>query len=106
MATKYKEYFELMLKNNREVFEEFRQVHDKYALDPEEHQEKYNEAGGKIMRIIREWEDKLCNRSEGTGYGKYTANLAEKFQDEVRKEFSEIDKIGVKVFRIKKINIK
>lgn len=105
MATKYKEYFELMMQNNKQVFEEFREIHDRYALNPENLQEEFNEKGGKIMRIVREWEDKLCNRSEGTGYGKFTANLAEKFQNEVRREFSEIDKVGVKVFKVNKINL-
>lgn len=103
MTPKYKEYFQLMVKNNTQPFEEFRVVHDKYLLDPDGYQEEFNEAGSGVVKIIRQWEDKLCNRSEGSGYGKYSTNLAEKFQNEVRREFPKIDCVGLSVFKIRQI---
>lgn len=103
--TKFREYYNKMLAAEPDEFAHFRQVHDRYALDPTTHQEEYNQAGKKIQYIIRHWEDLLCNRSEGSGYGRYSANLAEKFQNEIRKEFPQIDKIGLVSFNVKKIKL-
>lgn len=103
---KYKEFFELMVQNNKEVFEAFREVHDRYGLDPDSHQEEYNREGAKIQRILYEWEDKLCNRSQMSGNGSYAGNLAEKFRGEVRREFPHVDSIGITVFKLGKIKLK
>ncbi|RJR28912.1 hypothetical protein C4564_03735 [Candidatus Microgenomates bacterium] len=101
--TKYKEYFLKMLSDNKELFDNFRKIHDKYALDMENMQATYNEAGKEIMSIIRAYEDKLCGHSESSGYANYSGNLAEKFQEEVRREFPQIDRVGIVVFNLKKI---
>lgn len=95
-----------MMNLNKEAFDEFRIIHDEYALNPEKFQEEYNKAGSKIQVIIRKFEDMLCARSEGNGYGKYTSSLAEKFQNEVRREFPKIDSIGITTFSLKKITPK
>ncbi len=105
MAAKYKEYFQLMLKNHKEEFDLFRDIHDRYSLNQHELQKEFNEVGSKIVRIVRNWEDKLCNRSEGSGYGKFSSALSEKFHEEVRREFPMFDSIGLAVFEIKKINL-
>ena len=100
-----------MLQDNKELFEEFRVIHDSYALNETAHQENFNEIGKKVMVKVREYEDRLCGRSEGSGYGVYSGNLAEKFQQEVRKLFPKIDWVGIKVtkaapeFSIKKISL-
>ena len=116
MAVKYKEYFEKMLKNEREAFNKFKIIHNKYALNPDSNQEEFNEEGEKILSIIQDWENKLCMQSEKAGYGSFTTKLSEKFQSEVRKHFPEIDNIGIIIeskpkikkngkFSIKKINL-
>jgi len=117
MATKYKEYFQKMLDLEHEAFDSFREVHDEYMLDPQKMQDKFNEEGKKIQYIIRKYEDMLCNRSEGSGYGSYSGKLAEKFQNEIRKHFPKIDSIGIRIipayapvqeedgFEIKKIEL-
>lgn len=104
--TKFKEYFQRMVEQNKEDFEKFRFTHDNYALNPEVNQEKYNLEGKKILKIIKEWESKLCHQQEKT-YSQYAGNLAEKFWEEVRKEFPMIDHVGiiVKKFNLKKINL-
>lgn len=102
-----------MIEQNKAAFDEFQKLHDEYALNPEANQEIYNEEGKKIQEIIRKYEDILCGHSEKSGYGNYTASLAEKFHDEVRKHFPKIDYIGIKItrkavapsFEIKKINL-
>ena len=104
--TKYKEYFQNMLAQNKKLFDEFRAIHDTYAQaqDTEPLQESLNEVGEKVLEVIREWEDKLCNRSEGSGYAAFTGNLAEKFQQEIRREFPMIDHVGIVTFSLKKIS--
>ena len=104
--TKYQEYYQRMIDNNQKLFNSFRELHDNYALNPGDLQEKFNQEGERILKIIREWEQKLCLQSEKGGYGTFTSNLAEKFQAEVRRHFPEITKIGLlrtTPFAIKKI---
>jgi len=93
--TKYKEYFLKMLEEHKDLFEMFRPVHDKYTLDMHAHQDEFNKMGASVMETIRDWEDRLCGRSEGSGYGSFTGNLAEKFMEEVRREFPMIDRVGI-----------
>jgi hypothetical protein len=99
-----------MVSNHKAEFDAFRTLHDAYALNPDALQTEFNEKGAKIQKLIREYEDKLCGRSEGSGYGSYSGNLAEKFQEHIRKQFPQIDMIGVIVkkpasFSVKKISL-
>jgi len=105
---KYKEYARRMLDANKELFEKFRAVHDKYSLDTNANQEEYNLIGAEVMLVVKEWEGKLCRQSEKAGYSNYTTNLAEKFQAEVKNYFPFIDHIGliVKRFELKRITFK
>lgn len=110
---KYKEYFQKMLEDESEAFEEFKKLHHEYAQNQDVLQEKFNEEGEKILSIIREYENRLCSNTERGKYNKFSANLAEKFQNEVRKHFPLIDHVGLIVekgkpapeFSIKKINL-
>ncbi|MDP3954958.1 MAG: hypothetical protein Q8Q15_01165 [bacterium] len=105
--TKYKQIYQEMLEQNKELFESFREIHDKYALDPKHWQHKFNEKGGVVLDVVRRYENRLCHHSEGSGYGQYTTSLAEKFQTEVRNHFPKIDSVGLEpeVFTLKKINL-
>jgi len=109
MATRYREYFEKMLLENKKLFDDFKRLHDEYALEPEELQEEFNQKGEKILEIIREYENRLCANQERGMYNKFSANLAEKFQNEVRSYFPMIDHVGLKLekssFSIKKIKL-
>ena len=95
--TKFKEYYERMIENNKEAFERFRKIHLQYSINPEDNQEEFNKEGEKILAIIREWENKLCNQSEKAGYASYTGRLSEKFWEEIRKNFPRIDSVGLVV---------
>jgi len=106
--TKYKEYFNRMVEENKEAFDKFTQIHFEYSTDEDKYQEKFNKEGEEILKIIHEWEDKLCSHSEKAGFGTYTGNLAEKYQEEVRSYFPLIDHIGIIVkpaFSLKKIKL-
>ncbi len=99
--TKYKEYFDKMVCENKEAFNEFTKAHFEYSIDQDKNQEEFNKIGEKILNIVHEWEDRLCKHSEGAGFGKYTSNLAEKFQAEIKSHFPLIDHIGIIVSKPK-----
>jgi hypothetical protein len=105
--TKYKEYFDRMVKENKSAFDKFTTAHFEYSTDENKFQESFNSEGEKILKIIQEWEDKLCSQSEKAGFGSYTGNLAEKFREEVRHHFPLIDHIGIisrrSTFTLKKL---
>ena len=105
--TKYKEYFGKMTEANKELFDKFAKVHTAYGLDEEANQEELNKVGEEVLKVIHEWENRLCSHSEKAGYGGYTGNLAEKFQQEIKSHFPLIDHIGivVKKFSLKKISL-
>ncbi len=93
---KYKEYYEFMLKNNPELFEKFQEIHDKYAEDADAWREEFNAVGAQVVEVIRDWELKLCRASQGSQYGKYANQLADKFWNEIRKNLPKIDFVGTK----------
>jgi hypothetical protein len=93
---KYQQYFQDMLRFNKQPFDEFKAIHDKFAEDPDTWKEEFNQRGRVIQDIIMRTESRLCGHSETSGYSKYSSNLAEKFQAEVRKMFPKIDMIGMK----------
>lgn len=104
---KYKQIFQKMLETEKEAFDAFREIHDRYALNPEQLQEIFNKEGEKIMQIIKAYEDKLTLRQE-RNYSQYSGGLAEKFMELVRREFPMIDAVGLKpqvqpVFELKRI---
>ena len=93
--TKYKETTQKMLTENNILFSEFKNIHDRYGLHMDLMQDQFNEVGKKVMKVIRDYENKLCNRSEGNGYAAYSGNLAQKFMDEIRGLFPYIDRVGL-----------
>lgn len=82
-----------MLEENQDLFNEFKALEDRYSTSPDEVAEEFNTVGNKVLRVIRRYEDELCSKSEGGRYGKFSANLSEKFQEEVRGYFRQIDAV-------------
>ena len=95
--TKYKQYFQEMLSGNQVVFDEFKKIHDQFALDRMKYQDEFNRQGEAVVEIIHDWEKRLCARMEGGKNGVYSANLSEKFKDEIKKVYPKIDLVGVKL---------
>ncbi len=92
---KYKEYFKRMIDENQKLFEDFGQLHLKYMRDTKTYQKEFNEKGAEILDVIHKYENMLCAQSEGGGYGKYSANLADKFHQIIKINFPRIDSIGL-----------
>jgi hypothetical protein len=110
---KYKEYVQKMLSENRDLFNGFKKIHDRYALRSDGLQEEFNKKGEKVLEVVREYENRLCANTERGVYNKFSGGLAQKFQDEVRKEFPMIDHVGLKsetkavsTFFIKRIDLR
>lgn len=93
--TKFKEYVKRMYEAESVFFDEFQALHDKYNLDQDRFQEEFNKTGEKALKIIADWEARLCKNSESAGYASYTGGLAEKFRGEIKKRFTMIDWVGV-----------
>ena len=58
-------------------------------------QKIFNDYGKEILEVVQDWENRLCSKAEGSGYGKYTLNLSEKFRQEVKKYLPKINSIGL-----------
>ena len=99
--SKYKEYFNKMFELHREQFTQFMLVCQDYMSDREAHSEEFHRQGKEVKAIITEWEARLCGRMERGKNSVYSAKIAEKFWDEVRKYFPCIDEVGVKVTKLK-----
>ncbi len=84
-----------MVEENKEVFDTFSAVHDAFVLNPDANKARFNELGSEVMDIIRSYERILCGKTESGQYGKFSANLSQKFWDEVRKVYPKIDFVGI-----------
>lgn len=85
-----------MVSQNQELFENFRDIHNQYALEPAKWQKLFNQYGAEVVEKIRDYERRLCSNMATGKYGQFSANLSVKFWDEVRKMFPKIDFVGVK----------
>jgi hypothetical protein len=83
--SKYKKHFLTMLEDNQDLFNHFKSL----GADTD----AFNEEGNKVLRVIRRYEDELCSRSESGVFSKYSENLSEKFWEEVRGYFPQIDSV-------------
>lgn len=93
---KHQKYFQDMLETHKELFEEFKTAHDAFVLDSDANKLKFNEAGSKILPIIRQYERMLTSEMSGSAYGKFSNNLSDKFWSTIRGAFPKIDFVGVK----------
>lgn len=92
---KYREAVQQMMEENKDMFDEFRAIHDAYVLNPTVNQAKYNAIGAPVMDIIRDYERKLTAKMGGGQYSKFSTNLSEKFIAEIEKIFPKIMFVGV-----------
>ena len=97
MAVKYKSYVKKMYTEQSELFDAIEEAHAEYQLDKKKHQDNFNEQGKEVLRVVEEWENRLCNQMEKGKNSTYSHRLADKFRQEIRVRFPLIDFIGVKV---------
>ena len=95
LMTKYQKHFLAMIDENKQFFDTFEDLHDKYKKNPEQYQDEYNKMGEKALDIIRRYEQSVVAKSTTSQYAKFSNNLSEKFWDAVRGKFPMIDFVGV-----------
>lgn len=84
------------MQTHQEEFAAFKELHDAYEKDQASIQDRYNAEGAQIVEILREGERRLCGKMERGVHARYSAQLSEKYWDEVRAFFPLIDYVGVK----------
>jgi hypothetical protein len=97
MAAKFKQYFDQMFEQNREEFMQFMILNEQYRSDKRLMKSEFDKKGENVVKIVKEWEDKLCKTMERGENGAYSAKLGEKFQSEVGKYFPFIHEVGVNI---------
>jgi hypothetical protein len=93
--TKYQKTIKLMEAENPELWNSYKDMHEKFTLDQNTNRDEYNRIGEEFMAMVNKYNDDLCRTSEGSGYGWYSGGLAEKFMNELRVIFPNIDEIGI-----------
>jgi hypothetical protein len=91
----YQLIYQTMIDENKNAFKTFFDVHERYVANPERVQTEFNTTGRQIQDIIHDYERRLCGKTEGGMYSKFSQNLSEKFWEIIRKDFPKIDYIGV-----------
>ena len=99
--TKYREYYEKMVAENRQLFDDFLKVNDLFRANPELHAEKFHQVGLKVVDRIRDYDRRLCSAMGRGVYSTYSQKLSEKFWDLARQDFDQIDMVGVRVKTVK-----
>ena len=99
MAAKYKDYFNQMFSENRDLFHQFMVISQQYSVDKSAHQVEFNRLGQTVTEIIRDWERRLCRQMEKGKNSVFSARLADKFWAEVRKFMPLIDLVGVEIIK-------
>ena len=98
---KFREYFNQMFAQNRELFLQFKLLSDDYAKDKGKYKAAFDSQGTKVVAIIKEWEQRLCGHMEKGSNAQFSSRLADKFWDEVRAYFPNIDEVGLVVRKVK-----
>lgn len=86
-----------MISEHQEEFDKFRDIHAKYQLSSNSHQQEFNEFGKEILEIIREYEQRLCGGMERGQFGKFSDKVSEKFWSRIKKDFPLIELVGVEI---------
>lgn len=93
---KYKEFFKMMVEQNKEQFQKFMILCQDYTKDKRSFKEQFDSEGREIRDIVEYWERKLCKTMEGGKNGVYSSTLSDKFRAEVKKIIPAYDEIGLK----------
>jgi len=91
----YQLMYQTMIDENKKAFDNFFKIHERYAADQKANQAEFTAVGREIQDIIHDYERRLCGKTEGGMYSKFSQNLSEKFWEIIRKDFPKIDYIGV-----------
>ncbi len=87
MATpKYKKYYDLLIVENQELFEEISTLFAKLEKNASL-QEEFDDLRRKVIRVIAKYEDQLCSKTERTKFANFSTGLSEKFWELIRLDY-------------------
>lgn len=95
--TKYQDYYKQMVASHQQLFSDFKKINEQFALAPTQHEVEFQRLGQQVVDIIREFDRRLCSAMGRGAFSQYSQRLSEKFWALVRKNYSQIDMVGVKV---------
>lgn len=93
-APKYKQYYELMKNQNQSLYNQFREVHDRFATK-KDNEAEFHQVGREFLDVVRDWERRLCSGMERGRYVNYSAKLSEKYWEVVNADFPLASEVGV-----------
>ena len=91
----YQSIYQQMIDENKKLFDSFFKIHDQYVQSPKTNQQEFNEIGRQVQEVIHVYERRLCGKTEGGMYSKFSSGLSEKFWGLLRNDFPKIDCIGI-----------
>lgn len=97
----YQIIYQTMIDEHKGLFASFFKIHDAYVLNPTKNQPEFNRIGREVQDVIRDYERKLCGRTESGEYSKFSGGLSEKFWGLVREDFPKIDFVGAIISTVK-----
>lgn len=99
--TKYQQYYDLLLQNNRALFDKFKPIHDRFNPNDQTTVDEFHRVGRDVLDAIRSYERRLCSGMERTNNSVYSNQVAEKYWNLIRQDFPLIDQIGVTTRQVK-----
>lgn len=99
--TKYQQYYELLVQNNRTLLAQFKPVHDRLAAGDNSATNDFHRLGRDVLDAIRSYERRLCSGMERTNNSVYSNQVAEKYWQLIRKDYPLIDQVGVTTRQVK-----
>lgn len=92
---KYKKFYQLLSEQNKDLLKKFQEIHNGYAADPKKWEAQFHSVGRDVLDVMRDWERRLCSGTEKSHYAQYSSKLAEKYWEEIKKDFPLIEQVGV-----------
>ena len=80
---KYKQYFQTLLDDHKDLLDELAALYSKYQQDPEKNKDEYEDKRKMAYRMAKRYEDTLCGKTERGKYASFSTALGDKFWGEV-----------------------
>ncbi|MEK7595033.1 MAG: hypothetical protein AAB443_00370 [Patescibacteria group bacterium] len=87
--TKHKQYYDLLVNDNKEIFDLLKNSFEKLSADTNNEgcKVKFEELRRQVLRLVQKYENMLCGKTYKAGFGGFTNSLADKFRAEVYEHF-------------------
>jgi len=97
MEPKYKKYVSEMFEQNREKMMKFMLLNQDYGQNKKGLKIQFDQEGKEVQEIVEDWMGRLCGQMEKGKNAAYSAKLADKFLEEIRKYFPYYNEIGITI---------